>query len=109
MEMLTVFNYRTWCEFSVNGAPPVSFNREDICVPSGTVSLSTTPLTGFILGPAPWHHTDGDLTGSGDPGTVTDDTSSTTVTVTAPTGCVWVCCPFPSGKGCTPPVDPCSP
>jgi hypothetical protein len=74
---------------------------------SGTIPLSATPLPGFILGV--WHNTSGDH-GSGDPGTIVGNTSSTTVVVPAGVDtCVWICCPEPSGSGCPDPttMDPC--
>lgn len=71
--------------------------------PAGTVTLAATALTNFELGPAPWHDTAGDH-GSGDPGTVTGTgqsaKSTTTVTASGASKCVWVCCPFTNGTGC---------
>lgn len=101
---LTVKNYRTWCSVSVAGMASSPAASQTVCVASGaTVSLSASALTGFILGPAPWHDTSGDHD-AGDPGTFVDagaaSTSSTTITVSGSSACVWVCCPFPSGTGC---------
>jgi hypothetical protein len=104
---LTVKNYFNWCSVSVNGGTASNLSSQTVCVPSGTtVSLAATPLSSFQLGPAPWHDTAGD-TGSGDPGTVSSNTSSTTVVVSPASTCVWVCCPFsPNGNGC-PPTNQC--
>ncbi len=107
---LTVKNYLDWCAVSIEGAAPSSAATQTVCVADGTVALSASALTGFELGPDPWHRTAGD-TGAGDPGTVTGTgqtaTSSTTVNVTGSSACVWVCCPFPDGTGC-PTADPCA-
>jgi hypothetical protein len=106
---LTVKNYLAWCSVSVAGATSSSAAVQTACVPRGTVSLSAQALSGFILGPAPWHDTLGDH-GSGDPGTVTGSgasaQSATSVVVSASSACVWVCCPFPDGSGC-PATDQC--
>jgi hypothetical protein len=79
--------------------------------PDGGNTLTATPLSSaFELDPnGTWHDTDGDH-GSGDPGTVSSNTSTTTVTVNTPgTKCVWACCPFsPGGTGCpTAAMDQC--
>ncbi len=114
MVALTVKNYQSWCSFSVTpssgvGITDFSGPETTVCVDPGSVDLSATALSGFILGSAPWHDTDGD-TGSGDPGTVTGSgqsaKNSTTETVGSSNDCVWVCCPFTNGSGC-PTTDQC--
>ena len=73
--------------------------------------LSATALSGFILGSAPWHNTDGD-SGSGEQGTLSGSgaTQESAAVVTVSGGgskdCVWICCPFPDGSGC-PSTDQC--
>ena len=110
---LTVKNYLTWCTLSVNGQTlvndngPGSTSSSTTCVPPGTIDLVASPIsTAFELGPDPWHDTSGDH-GSGDPGTQADldggvhATSSTTVVATSGSACVWACCPFTDGTGCS--------
>jgi hypothetical protein len=108
---LTVKNYATWCTLTANGqmvadGTPGVTRSSTICVPSGTINLVAKPLTGFQLGPTPWHGTSGD-TGSGDPGTQTmvdagtNATSTTTVVTTSGSKCVWACCEFSGGGGCS--------
>lgn len=95
---LTVLNYLNWCSVSIAGAAPSTGASQTACVQPGAVSLSATPLTGFQLGLAPWHRTDGDH-GTGELGTVTGNASTATVTVSG-AQCVWVCCEFTGGGGC---------
>ena len=104
---LTVLNYKNWCSVSINSSTFATGTSLTACVASGTVSLAAMPKSAtFELGPAPWHDTAGD-TGSGNPGTVSGTTDSTTVVVGAGGKCVWVCCPFASdGSGC-PTTDQC--
>ncbi len=99
---LTVKNYLSWCNVAVgNGA--ASAAAVQTVSATGNVPLTATPLNGFKLGD--WHHTTGD-TGSGDPGTVANNTSSASVNVGDAGACVWVCCPFTNGTGC-PTTDQC--
>jgi hypothetical protein len=99
---LTVINHLSWCSVSVAGENAVTDDEITVCVPPGEVALEATAESGFQLGDAPWHETDGD-TGDGEEGTVTGSgtnaSSATTVTVSGE-DCVWVCCPFPNGSGC---------
>jgi hypothetical protein len=90
---LTVKNFNSWCDVSVAGHPASSAATQTVCVAAGAVPLSATALTGFILGPTPWHDTDGDH-GAG------DSSASTTKTVSGASACAWACCPFPDGTGC---------
>lgn len=100
---LTVKNYLSWCSVSVGGHPASTAVSQTVCVAPGVVTLSAAALTGFELGPAPWHDTSGDH-GSGDAGAISGSgqsaTSTTTVTVAGTGACAWVCCPFADGTGC---------
>jgi hypothetical protein len=102
---LTVKNYLSWCSVSVAGHAASSAGAQTVCVAAGTIALSATALAGFELGPAPWHHTDGD-SGAGDAGTVTSGTSAASVTASGASTCAWICCPFVGGTGC-PTTDQC--
>lgn len=89
---LTVKNYLSWCTVTVAGHALATIPADQtVCVASGSVSLSATANTGFVLGP--WHGTSGDH----DAG---DSASSTTVTPSGSSACVWICCPFTNGTGC---------
>ncbi len=107
--VLLVKNYLSWCNVTVNGGTASSSAAQSVTVTPGTINVSAVALTGFILGPKPWHDTAGD-TGAGDPGTVTGTgqaaSSATTAVVSATGKCVWVCCPFTNGTGC-PTTDQC--
>ncbi len=100
---LTVKNYLSWCSVSVAGQPASTAGEQTLCVAPGAVPLSAMALTGFELGPAPWHDTTGDH-GSGDPGMVMGSgqsaSNATTVTAAGSASCAWVCCPFANGSGC---------
>jgi hypothetical protein len=101
---LTVMNYLSWCSVSVAGQAATSNSSQTTCVAAGPVSVTATALSGFELGPAPWHDTEGD-SGAGDPGTVTGSGQSAmsmaTVNTSGTSSCAWVCCPFsPGGNGC---------
>jgi hypothetical protein len=115
---LTVKNYLTWCALTVNNqavatGSPGTTSSSTICVASGTINLVAKPLNAtFELGPTPWHGTTGDH-GSGDPGSQANvdagvnATSSTTVMTTSGSVCIWACCPFTNGTGCTGVTSPC--
>ncbi len=110
---LTVLNYpmsNPWCtvDIAIMGQTPNTDYTQTVCVPPGIVAVAASPNSGFELGTAPWHDTDGDP-GTGDPGTRNGNSSGTFVTVVAGTPkCVWVCCPFASnGTGC-PTTDQCA-
>lgn len=90
---LTVKNFDSWCDLSVAGHAATSAASQTVCVAAGAVALVATAMPGFILGPTPWHDTDGDH-GSGDPA------ATTTKTVSGAGACAWACCPFPDGTGC---------
>jgi hypothetical protein len=99
-DTLTVNNFESWCSVAVNGEAASTSAKQTVCVASGTkVSLVAKPAPNFILGSAPWvSGTTGQGTETG--GTGSGGTSTNSVTVTGAT-CVAVCCPFPSGSGCT--------
>jgi hypothetical protein len=103
---LTVKNYLSWCSVSVAGATGSTAASQMIDVTQGqVVTLREAPASSsFILGL--WHHTDGDTTGSGEPGTLAGGQSMTTATISTASACVWVCCPFTNGSGC-PSTDQC--
>src|SRR5580704_2591954 len=102
---LTVNNYLSWCSVSVAGGAASSAASQTVCVASGSVDLTATALSGFVLGPDPWHGTSGD-TGSGDPGTLSGMMSTAKVNASGTAACAWVCCPFTNGTGC-PTMDQC--
>ena len=101
-QQLTVKNYLSWCSVTVNGGTASTAAVQHVFVQPGAIPLTATKAsTAFEIGPGMWHHTTGDTTGSGEDGTVSNGTSSTTATVTSTSGkCVWVCCPFTNGTGC---------
>lgn len=102
---LRLINYLGWCSVSINGDPATTSETMTTCVDPGNVLLSASPTAGFILGD--WHGTAND-TGAGDPGTISGDTSTTTVTMAeGQEACVWVCCPVSDGSGC-PSEDQCA-
>ncbi|HEY1555643.1 MAG TPA: hypothetical protein VGF94_12485 [Kofleriaceae bacterium] len=101
---LTVKNFDAWCTVTVGSNAPSSSASQLVNVLPGTIALSATANTGFVLGL--WHHTDGD-TGSGDAGTLNGSASDATITVGATSTCVWVCCPFTNGTGC-PTLEQCN-
>jgi hypothetical protein len=102
---LTVMNYLSWCSVSVAGQAATSNASQTVCVAAGAVPVAATAESGFELGSAPWHDTEGDH-GAGDPGTVTGSgqsaMSAATVNASGTSTCAWVCCPFssPAGTGC---------
>jgi hypothetical protein len=92
---LTVKNYLSWCDVSVNGRAASSAASQTTCVAAGSVPLTAQALPGFELGSKPWHDTTGDG-GSGEQGTITGTgqsaMSATTATVSGAAACAWVCC-----------------
>ena len=111
--MLTVKNAplgTPWCKVSVNGgAASLAATQTMAITAAGNITLTATPEgSGFELSPNMWHHTSGDTAGSGEAGTVSNNTSTAMVAVTTTANaCVWVCCPFsPGGNGC-PTTDQC--
>jgi hypothetical protein len=102
---LTVKNYLQWCSVAVANGTASTLPSQTVCVAAGAVNVAATALVGFQLGPTPWHDTVGDHDGSGDPGALTGTgqaaTSTAMVDVTTGSACVWACCPFTNGTGCT--------
>ena len=101
--MLTVKNYLSWCSVSVDGgtASTAAVQMKPITSAGAKSLVATAASATFEIGPGMWHHTDGD-TGSGEAGTVSGPMSTATVSVTTSASkCVWVCCPFANGTGCT--------
>ncbi len=99
---LTVKDVFNWCSVSIDGGTAFTAGNQTVCAANGgTVHLSASPLGGFILGPAPWHDTAGDLDGGGELGASDGGSASTTIVVgDGGAACAWVCCPFPDGGGC---------
>jgi hypothetical protein len=96
-----VKNYLSWCSVSVAGHAASTDAAQTVCVAAGAVTLTATPASAtFEIGTAPWHGTAGD-TGSGDPGTISGMMSTIMVTASGASKCVWACCPFTSGTGCS--------
>ena len=90
---LTVNDYFSWCNVSINGGTPTSTATTQTAVDDASVvSLHAEPLAGFIWGY--WTGTD-----NVDLATNKDTTQTTTVTMYADRS-VFVCCPFASGAGC---------
>ncbi len=107
--MLTVKNYLSWCSVSVAGGTASTNAVQTVPITSAGMKnlVATAASATFEIGPNMWHHTDGD-TGSGDSGTVSGAMSTATVTVqTTASKCVWVCCPFSNGTGCSGLADQC--
>ena len=93
-------NYLNWCSVRVGNGTASSGAMQTVCVAPGVITVAAAPLTGFQLGTAPWHGTDGD-TGTGEAGTRTGAEAIATKTVGATAACAWVCCEFAGGGGCT--------
>ena len=93
---LTVMNYLSWCNVSVNGGTASSAPAQTVSVTPGMIPLTAAPLQFFALSNNMWHHTTGD-TGAGEAGMVTGTTSAAKVNVSASGTCVWVCCPGDAG------------
>jgi hypothetical protein len=106
LTMLTVRNYAEWCTVSINGAAFSFTDPLSVQVAPGLVALAAGPKnSNFILGP--WFHTVGDRDGGGDPGTLDGGISYTAVNVGTSAACVFICCPFSNGSGCSGVTDPC--
>ena len=106
--LLTVKNFDNWCTVTVNGGSASAAPSQSVFVQPGPIQLSATANSGFKLDAHMWHHTDGDTSGSGEAGSAVGSASQATATVVSTSDkCVYVCCPFTSGAGCTGIVDPC--
>jgi hypothetical protein len=105
--MLTVKNYLSWCSVSVGGAATSTAATQTVAASTAAdvTLVATAASASFILGD--WHHTDGDTSGAGDPGTVSGSMTTAKVMVSGTASkCVWICCPFTNGTGC-PTADQC--
>jgi hypothetical protein len=103
---LTVHNYDEWCTISINGGAFSIDDPQSVQVAPGLIPLAAGPKnSGFELGP--WFHTAGDHDGGGDPGILDGGISYTAVNVGTSAACVFICCPFSDGTGCTGVSDPC--
>lgn len=93
---LTIMNTLAWCSVTVGNNAASAAATKVYNVQPGTISLSATAETGFMLSTTMWHHTAGD-SGGGEAGMVTGSgptaSSATTVVVGTTAKCVWVCCP----------------
>lgn len=96
---LTIKNSANWCSVQIGSNAPFTDAQQTVCVTPGSVTLSASPLGGFQLGTTPWHDTAGD-TGSGDPGTRSGTTATTSITAGSSPACAWGCCEFSGGGGC---------
>lgn len=101
---LTVKNYANWCEVGINGATPAVGLVATANLAPGTYNILAQGAGTFIIQPGMWHHVDGDTGAGVDGNQVGGDTGTSTAMVTMGTTakCVWVCCAFPDGHGCTP-------
>jgi hypothetical protein len=102
---LTVYNYKAWCNVSVAGAsiptPALGTTEaQTMCVASG-VDLSAEPVSAnFELGTPPLPF----LFGAN---AVTDAAGKASTTLATGAKCVFICCPFAAGGGCTGLTNPC--
>jgi hypothetical protein len=123
---LTVNNFESWCSISIAGTALQGVEGLDAsagivssktplitCVSPGSLTLVAEPASNmFELGPDPWLYISGPGgTDSGIAGTVSDAgataTSTVSITVGSASVCVFACCPFTSGSGCTGLTNPC--
>jgi hypothetical protein len=105
---LTVKNYQSWCSVAVGTGATSAGPSQTVTVSAGAVNLVATPASAtFEIGGNMWHFVDGDASGSGVTGTVSGMMSTAMVTISNASKCVWVCCPFANGTGCTGIADQC--
>jgi hypothetical protein len=99
---LMVKNFESWCSVAVGSNATSAAASQTVFASAGTLNLVATPASSaFEIGGNMWHLVDGD-SGSGVTGTVSGMMSTAQVTIDSNTAkCVWVCCPFASGSGCT--------
>jgi hypothetical protein len=106
---VTVHNFRSWCNISIDGGTFTNSASQLVDVSPGTVPMAMEPEnSNFILGL--WHHVSGDVNDAGIPGDLDGGKSYASVVVSQGTNaCVFVCCPFTAGNGCDPASapDPC--
>ncbi len=110
---LTVKNFDSWCTIAVGAAATKTDATQTTCVAPGsmvTLVAMANPIGGFEVGPAPWN----DIPGDGDASVAGTQTgsggsaqSSVNVTVGSSNLCVYACCPFSGGSGCSGIVSPC--
>jgi hypothetical protein len=105
---LTVKNYQSWCSVAVGTGATSAGPSQTVNVSAGVTTLVATPASAtFEIAGDMWHFVDGDASGSGVTGTVSGTMSSAMVTISNASKCVWVCCPFANGTGCTGIADQC--
>jgi hypothetical protein len=105
---LTVKNYLSWCSVAVGTGATSTDPMQVVSETAGTVNLVATAAgSAFEIGGNMWHFVDGDASGSGVTGTVSGTMSTAQVTISTASKCVWVCCPFANGTGCTGIADQC--
>jgi hypothetical protein len=95
---LSIYNFKAWCNVSVAGTAITTpglgtTEKQTVCVAAGT-DLSATAVTGFEIGTPPLPF----LSGAD---TVTDDGTTAKTTLKTGSTCVFICCPFAAGTGCT--------
>ena len=101
-QQLIVRNYLSWCSVTANGGSPSTAEMQIVFVQPGTYTLTATKASStFTIGPKMWHHTDGDTQNMGEDGVQVAGTSTAMATVGNAIKCVWVCCPFANGTGCS--------
>jgi hypothetical protein len=107
-QQLIVKNYLNWCSVTANGGTATTADQQIVFVTPGTYTLTATKASAaFTIGPKMWHHTDGDTANMGEDGVQANGTSTAMVTVGTAIKCVWVCCPFSNGTGCSGIPDQC--
>jgi hypothetical protein len=99
---LTLKNYESWCSVAIGSNATSASPSQTVNVSAGEVTLVAIPAgSAFEIGGNMWRLVDGD-SGSGVTGTVSGMMSTAQITIDSNTAkCVWVCCPFASGSGCT--------
>ncbi len=102
---LELVNYLGWCDLTVAGtALPVpsagTTATSHVCVAAGTAISAVANGSGFEIGtpPSPF------ISGTG---TVTDNGSTANTTLASGATCVFACCPFSGGGGCSGLTNPC--
>jgi hypothetical protein len=102
---LTVYNYDAWCQLTVAGtainAGSLGTTTETtLCVAAGATISAVANGPGFEIGtpPSPF------ISGTG---TVTDNGSTANTTLASGATCVFACCPFTGGSGCSGLTNPC--
>jgi hypothetical protein len=105
---LTIYNYKAWCNVSVNGnaitTPTLGTTRpQSMCVADGVGIGATANGAAFEIGTPPLPFISGVTTAS-----ITDVGMMAKASLAPAATCVFICCPFsPGGTGCTGLVNPC--